>query len=455
MDLAYQEDEATIMSKEQTQYATGATAADVDRLMGIVQSYAGAGTMNLTPKDQSGDTTLYGQYRITNKNPFKKYAQLSIVSSHVFIPLIKLGLGTVSGLKLEVAKGRGNDKILEQMKEWAKIITLPNKIQNIARCTVRDGTVLTSLGREKHKTDEKLNIELPENSITAIDVLPMQYMTILTEFESRTDVNTKNLIKGTPDRALLHEEKKTIEKGMVIFEREEFALFRLFNEGSFMEDILGRKTYGIYGISLLESIDRSLKDLMDLNGGFSAYMRRYGLNRLLINLPYVEELRREERWAEAKIVLEEMIASTQKLKANEDFVSSGAEVSSVMGGAVPSVRDMKESFESDVEVGLLQSPLTMGKAVGTTYGSGYLSEADRMVILESIQSIIIQTVQSDIIDQQIQVFGGDPGDILITANDLTNPVIDNQTLTDMRINGDITEAEYRVSMGYPAEKPTE
>ena len=443
------------MSEDQPEYATGATAADVDRLMGIVQSYASAGTMNLTPKDQSGDTTLYGQYRITNKNPFEKYAQLSIVSSHVFIPLIKLGLGTVSGLKLEMVEGRGNDKILEQMKEWAKIITLPNKIQNIARCVVRDGTVLTSLGREKLKTDEKQEIDLPENSITAIDVLPMQYMTVLTESESKTETNTDHLIKGTPDRALLYEEKKTTAKGMVIFERDEFALFRLFNEGYFMKDVLGRETYGIYGISLLESIDRSLKDLMDLNGGFSAYMRRYGLNRLLINLPYVEELRREERWTEAKIVLEEMIASTQKLKANEDFVSSGAEVSSVMGGAVPSVRNMKESFESDVEVGLLQSPLTMGKAVGTTYGSGYLSEADRMIILESIQSIIIQTVQSDIIDQQISVFGGSPGDILVTANDLTNPVVDNQTLTDMRINGDITEAEYRVSMGYPAEKPTE
>lgn len=443
------------MSEDQTQYATGATAADVDRLMNIVQSYASAGTMNLTPKDQSGDTTLYGQFRITNKNPFEKYAQLSIISPHVFIPLIKIGLGTVSGLKLEVVEGVGNDKTLEQMNGWAEFITLSNKIHNIARCTIRDGTTITSLGREVIKKDATSTLDLPKDSITTIDVLPMQYMTVLTEAESRSDTNTKHLIKGTPDRALLHEEKKTTDKGLVLFEREEFALFRLFNEGYFMKDILGRETYGIYGASLLESIDRSLKGLMDLTEGFSAYMRRYGINRLLINLPYVEQLYKEERWAEAKTVLEEMIASTQKMKAHEDFISGGAEVSPVQTGAVPSVRDMKESFESDVQVGLLQSPLTMGKSVGTTYASGYLAETDRMVMLESIQHIILQAVQNDIINPQLEAFSAKPNSIIITANDLTNPQIDNQTLTDSRINGDITEGEYRARMGFPAEKPTE
>lgn len=444
------------MSEDQPQYATGATAADVDRLMDIVQSYASAGTMNLTPEDQSGDTTLYGQFRITNTNPFEKYAQLSIISPHVFIPLIKIGLGTVSGLKLEVVEGEGNEKTLEQMNEWAEFITLSNKIHNIARCTIRDGTTITSLGRVAVKEGKNIiTIDLPKDSITTIDVLPMQYMSLLTESESRSDTNTKHLIKGTPDRALLHEEKKTTEKGLVLFERNEFALFRLFNEGYFMKDILGRETYGIYGASLLESIDRSLKGLMDLTEGFSAYMRRYGLNRLLVNLPIVDQLRQEGRYDEAKTILEETIASIRKLKANEDFVSGGADVSQIQGGQVLSVRDMKESFESDVQVGLLQSPLTMGKAVGTTYASGYLAETDRMVMLESIQHIILQAVQNDIINPQLEAFSAKPNSIIITANDLTNPQIDNQTLTDSRINGDITEGEYRARMGFPAEKPKE
>ena len=39
----------------------------------------------------------------------------------------------------------------------------------------------------------------------------------------------------------------------------------------------------------------------------------------------------------------------------------------------------------------LQSPLTMGRAVGTTYASGFLSEADRMIILESIQEYLKDT----------------------------------------------------------------
>ena len=114
---------------------------------------------------------------------------------------------------------------------------------------------------------------------------------------------------------------------------------------------------------------------------------------------------------------------------------------------------MKESFESDVQVGLLQSPLTMGKAVGTTYASGYISEADRMVILESIQTIIVETVQSEIIDAQLGAYGAKAGSVIVTVVDLTVPKIDSQTMTDARINGDITEGEYRTSLGLPAKKP--
>lgn len=314
---------------------------------------------------------------------------------------------------------------------------------------------MISLGREVAKKTNDTTIDLPAESITAIDILPMQYMTLLTESESRSETNTDHLIKGLPDRAILHEAKKTVKKGMVMFEREEFAMFRLFNEGYFMEDILGRETFGIYGLSLIEPITRPLKDLMDLNAGFGAYMRRYGIDRLNVNLPIVDQLRQEERYAEAKTILEDTIASMQKLGAHEDMVSGGADVKSISGGTVPTVRDMKESHENDISIGLLQNPLVMGKASGTTYASGYLAEADRATILESIQNLILQTVQKEIINPQIKAYGGQLGAIKITANDLTNPIISTAELTDARINGDIVESEWRTRAGFPAEKPTE
>jgi len=438
--------------------ANGATDADVVALMAVAQRYASAGVMNMTPRDQSGDTTLYGEYRVTNNNTFEKYAQLSIITPHVFIPLIKLGLSTVSGLKLELPPepmGTGSDDLLIKMTEWAQYIGLANKVQNIARCMMRDGTTVVSIGREPIDTTiMNRDIINPTNGITALSVLPMQYMTLLTEAES-TGVKKGVLIKGDPTIAILNEAKKTADAGLVRFERAEFALFRLFNEGYFMNDILGRETYGIYGASLIEPITRPIKGLLDLTEGFGAYMRRYGINRLNINLPIVEDLRREGRYEEAKTILQDTIGAMKKLGAHEDMVSGGADVTAISSGAVPSVRDMKESYEADIQVGLLQSPLTMGKASGTTYASGFLSEADRMVIVESIQAIILDVVQAEIINPQLIAYGATNGAVIVTAVDLTVPVIDPQVMTDARLNNDITMGEYRASLGLSATKPEE
>jgi len=435
---------------------TGATNAGVLAKMDQAIALASAGVMNMTPRDESGNTTLYGEFRVTNDNAFEKYSQLSVVSPHVFIPLIKLGLGTVSGITLEasVDEAGASEDLLSKMKEWGKEIDLFNKIQNITRCTIRDGTTIISLGREAiTEEDRDQPINLPLGSITAINVLPMQYMTLLTPAEDRATTNSTYLIKGCPDRAIMFEEKKKAESGMVIFGHGEFALFRLFNEGYFMDDILGRKTYGIYGASLLEPIDRSIKGLLDLNEGFSAYMRRYGIDRLNVNLPIVEELRREERYEEADKILDDAIASMQRLGAHEDMVSGGAEVSTISNGTVPSVKEMKQAFEGDIQVGLLQSPLTMGQASGTTYASGFLVEADRMTILEAIQMIILNTVQEEIINPQLRSFGATPNTILVKAADLTTPIVTAEVIADARLSGDVTQEEFREAIGLVAEKP--
>ena len=442
------------MSEQEKIVHGAATDADVQNLMNTAMSLASAGVMNMTPRSETGATTLHGEFRITNDNTFERYAQISVISPHTFIPLIKLGLSTVSGMKLEIEVGIGNEVLLKKMEKWAEFIGLNNKVQNIARCLIRDGTTIASLGREPvKKPDEEFRDALPKGGITAIDVLPMQYMTLITDAETLGDMKSEHLIKGTPNRAILYEAKKTKVKGLIEFKREEFALFRLFNEGYFMDDVIGRPTYGIYGASLVEPIIRSVKGLLDLTEGFGAYMRRYGIDRLNINIPIVEELRIEGRYEEAKEILEDTIASMRKLGAHEDMVSGNSDVQSISKGTVPSVRDMKESFESDIQVGLLQSPLTMGRAVGTTYASGFLSEADRMMILESIQIIILSVVQAEIINPQLKSMGAKHGAIKVTANDLTNPLLDPQSLTDARINGDITEEEYRERMGFPAEKP--
>jgi len=57
--------------------------------------------------------------------------------------LAKLDLSIVSGFRLDAKEGAEN--IHKEMDEWGHRIQLKNKDQNIARCTVRDGTSVAYL----------------------------------------------------------------------------------------------------------------------------------------------------------------------------------------------------------------------------------------------------------------------------------------------------------------------
>lgn len=411
---------------------------ELDELTSIAVQFLSASSSHaLEPKDQTGDTTLFGQYRIDNKNQFNRYAQLSLISPHTFIPLAKLGLSMVSGFMLE---SKDSDKKLQKdMDAWAIKIGLRDKMQNIARCTVRDGTTVAYMPVK------------PKTGIETIHIQPMEYTTLLPE-GVKIGSKPETLIKGDIAKAVLMESDK---KNFVEMKRDEFALFRLFHEGYFTQDIMSRETYGMYGISLLEPLTRTIKNLTDLNEGYSGNMRRYGAGRLHINLPLVEKLRAEGKYTEAKKILEDTIAAMQKLSKNEDIITGGAEVNSVAGTTAPGVREMKQSYEKDIHIGLLQSGVSMGDTKGSTYASGYLAEEDRYIILESVQEYVRETVQAEIIDKQLVLLGHKPGAVVVKVDKLDVPYVDYTTLTDAVMNGQITEGEYRLALGFSEEKPEE
>jgi hypothetical protein len=72
----------------------------------------------LTPRTQSGTTTLYDAYRIHHDKPFQKYAKLSMVSPHVFIPLAKPGLSMISGSRLKAKEW--NKPLQKEIDEWGR-----------------------------------------------------------------------------------------------------------------------------------------------------------------------------------------------------------------------------------------------------------------------------------------------------------------------------------------------
>lgn len=414
--------------------------AEIDALISTaVGLLSASAAYDLKPRDQSGETTLFGEYRIDNDNKYLRYTQLSLITPHTFIPLVKVGLSVVSGFELVPAEGTGDD-LLKEMKTWADTVDLRNKMQNIARCTARDGTAIAYL----HTTKE---------GIDSIQILPMQFTTLLPKGITPGET-TEDLIKGEVEKAILMESEAK-KGGSTNMKREEFALFRLFHEGYTTQDILTRETYGIYGISLVEPLTRTIKNLSDLTEGYSGNMRRYGAGRLHINLPLVEKLRVKGEYAKAKNILDTTIAAMQKLAPNEDIITGGAEVNTVLGTHSPQVLEMKQSYEKDIHVGLLQSGVSMGDTKGSTYASGYLAEEDRYIILESMQEQIRQTIQTEIIDRQLIYMGHEPGNVLVKVDKLDAPYVDYNTLTDARINGDITEKEYRLALGFAEEKPAE
>lgn len=419
------------------QVLDAAQNAELDQLIATTMQLMGASSSHdLQSRDQTGDTTLYGEYRIDNKNQYLRYTQLSLLSPHTFIPLAKLGLSIVSGFRLDAADGAKN--IQKEITAWSDSIQLRNKTQNIARCAVRDGTAVAYL---------------PENKKTGIETIhiqPMQYTTLLPEGITPGQKITE-LMKGDVDKAVLMESEANKQKHTTM-ERDEIALFRLFHEGYFTNDILERETYGLYGVSLLEPLTRTIKNHADLTEGFSSNMRRYGVGRLHINLPLVEKLRAEGKYEQAKNVLEDTIAAIQKLSPNQDLIIGGAEATPIPGTHAPGIREMKQSYEKDIHVGLLQSGVSMGDTKGSTYASGYLAEEDRYIILESIQELIRQTVQTEIIDKQLDHMGQESGVVQVKVDKLDVPYVDYSTLTDARINGDITETEYRLALGFPEEK---
>jgi hypothetical protein len=425
----------------------GAATEDIDKELDLLFAAAASiniagAAINMQPKSEKGLTTLYGEFRIENSNSYLKFEQLSQISPHTFIPLAKLGLSIVSGLRLESK----DQTALTRMQDWFDKINLTQKAQSLAFCMARDGTTVAYLD------------SMPEDGIegyTDIQILPMKYLTLIPKGKAAGDKGGE-LWKGKIEQAILNENLTMKgENKQTIFDRSEISLFRIFHEGYVMKDIMGRETYGMYGMSMLIPIDRPLKNLMDMVEGFAGYMRRYGIGRLHLNVTLAEQLRTQGKKQEAKELLQDIMAAQRRIGPNEDLVSYGTEVKSLSTGGATGIDTMKASLEADIHIGLLQSPLGMGDSKGSTYAAGKMSEEDRYLILESMQHIFIKTMQEEIINPQLKKLGMAPGIVTIEADKLDLPYVDVRTLGEAFLSGAISMSEYREAMGFESEKPVE
>lgn len=382
------------------------------------------------------DGIRYGAFQLTTKereNRFKFFEELSTISPHVFIPLTKLSLSLVKGLRFEGDKRT----LVRNFERWAERVNFVDKVQNLSRLFVRNGTYVARLIAKRNNPDK-------------FDFYPlmMQYVTIVDDSIKNPGESPGVVMQPPIIKFYVNETDKK--------KRQEFkpteVVYGAFCAWDYViNDILGRPTFGIYGISILEPVADLIRKYLDLVESYIRYIKKYGLGRYYIEYKAIEDLIKEGQLSVAQEAIEELKKEHEQIAENEDIIGVGFDIHELDTKAHIDIVELKESLETDIQVGLLQHPLTMGRAKGTTYAAGYVSEADRMVVLEGLQRVIKDIVNREIIDRRLEVMGREPGSVWVEFEELSKPEVEIRDLLDMWVNGAITREELRLRTGFTPE----
>jgi hypothetical protein len=386
----------------------------------------------LRRKSQSAEKGPYVNF--DEENRFTLYQQLSTCNPYVSTSLNKLGLSLVKGMQFE-GTSRRNAK---EFEDFSKKSNFLNQVQNIARILCRDGTYAA------------LPISGIKGGNFRITPLLMPALTILPEgVEPGSSVDEvmqpgKNIEKI---RFCLNEGEKLQE----VYDYSQ-VIYGVYNEwDSVQEDRRKRKTYGLYGSSLLVPIIPSIQNLLDLDQGFVSYVKKYGNGRYVINLRSLEEAVKQGILTplQATDAVTAFAEKHKGLSENEDLIGAGIDVLTPDAKGSLDTSKFKESLETEIMLGLFQSPLTMGKSAGSTYASAYMVEEDRMLVLEGLQKIV-ESIANQAINARLRAIGKPEDSVWVVFEELSKPVLDFDTLLEMANTGKITDDELRQRAGFHA-----
>lgn len=375
-----------------------------------------------------------GPYKgVDQSNRFKLYQQLSVMSPHIFIPMLKMSLTIIKGIRF-VSKTPAK---VEEYETWAEAIGFRNKIQTLSLLLCRDGTYVATI---TNTSPELFDFEpaLMQN----VSILPVGY---------NPDAGSSLVLTPPVESFIVNE---GIQDAETPYKRDQIIYGTLFPRTGVVKDTKNRETYGLYGQSMLDSIEDTLYKYLKVISGYSGYIHRYGYGRYAIIYEALEEFIREGDIDSAIDALDKLAEEHATIEENEDIVGAGFKIQELnTGGSNPNVTQWKESLEKDIQIGLLQAPLTMGRGEGTTFASGYISEEDRMIALEGIQNLVKDIVNNEIIRRKEGVQPGQPLDIRVEFEELSKPKVETKDLIDACDKGYISEEELRNRLGFSAAKP--
>ena len=380
-------------------------------------------------------------------NRFRMLQQLTLTTPHVFIPLLKLSLGLVKNIRFEMEEGSGNEKLKKNFEDWSKRVNLNAQIQTVSRLTVRDGTFCA--------------LPLYKNDPDKLSIAPilMERATFIPKGQKIGAVETNKVLQP-PIEWVIIDENNTTSSGVNSTPEENIIKFKDTMYGAFcpwdyiIKDRMGRETYGMYGISLLEPIRDVTYNYLELVQGYCKYIKKYGIGRYHIDYEALEDLVKEGDVDTAQEAIQKLSDAHKYIKENEDIVGVGFKVKPLdTGGSNINVVQFKQSLEKDIQVGLLQQPLTMGNAEGTTFAAGYVSESDRMVALEGMQMLIQSIVNQGLIDYRLKLMDEEPGSVWVEFEELSRADIAFKDFMALSDRGGATMEEVRMRAGLSPKKP--
>lgn len=389
-------------------------------------------------------TTVGGYAGVDIENKYVHYEQMSLMSPRIFIPLHKTALTICKRYRFE--SKNGNTKLVEYFENWARRINLDNKLRTAVRLTCRNGTYVAFWDDQ------------PEENI-GFEPLMMSKTTIIPKGFNPDKPSGKSaeVVLTTPIDYFLVNEGNSDKNLVMKYKPEQVIYIALYPFDYSQKDIKGRVTFGLYGNSLLESVSDIFDKYMDVIEGFANYVKKYGQGRYHIDYYVLEEMLKAGQVEEAQALLLKMRDEHTTLQANDDIISAGCKINTIDSNSSSlTVTDFKHSLENDIEVGLMQSPLTMGRGEGSTYASGYVSESERLLTLEGLQQEFVNQINDQIIKPRAIANGADEllwqDDIRLVFEEISEPNIPLADLITAYIQDILTLNEVREFIDM---KPTE
>lgn len=382
-------------------------------------------SLNVTKRDDK-TSTIGGIPNFDTNNRFRYYQQLSTASPYVSVPLNKLGLMLSKGMSADSKK----KTLIKEFETWRKKANLNEQVATIGRLLCRDGIIIGKpAGDETHFT---------------LYPLLMPYTTVLPEGVKPNDRPTD--VMQAPVATVVINEGSTSQK---TFDPSELVIGNLNPWDYVQEDIKQRETIGLYGSSLLDPLELSIRNLLNINKGYVSFVKRYGMGRYHYDHVMLEKL------VEAEIITpedagklhDEWLEDNKNLSENEDISAIGLKVIPIDAKGSLDVMGFKESLETEIQLGLFQTPLTMGKASGTTYASGYLVEEDRLVVLEGLQKIT-ENITQDFVNRWLVSKGKPEDSIEIKFEELSKVKLTASEVQEMYNTGVIERDEFRKWSGF-------